>query len=147
MIIVGEYLNFVFSYLLGFAVLFQLPLIMLFINRIKPQEPKKLIKHQRWVILISFIIAAVLTPTPDPINQFIMAAPIILLYQVSVMLIWLQNRRTSNKATVSPVTKQKIAFIHPLNTDPTPTLPATKPKLTFMDITPPNPRDGQVYYR
>ncbi|MDO8335726.1 MAG: twin-arginine translocase subunit TatC [Candidatus Saccharibacteria bacterium] len=102
LIIVGEYLNFVFSYLLGFAVLFQLPLIMLFINRIKPQNPRNLMKKQRWVVLFSFIIAAVLTPTPDPVNQLIMAAPVILLYQISVGLVWLQNRRTRNKKIAEP---------------------------------------------
>lgn len=93
LITVNEYLNFVFSYVAGFALLFQLPLIMLFINRIKPQRPGSLMRIQRWVILGSFIVAAILTPTPDPVNQFIMAAPIILLYQFSVVLIWFINRK------------------------------------------------------
>lgn len=93
LITVNEYLNFVIGYVASFALLFQLPLIMLFINRIKPQKPGKLMRIQRWVILISFIVAALLTPTPDPINQTIMALPIILLYQLSVILIWFANRR------------------------------------------------------
>jgi sec-independent protein translocase protein TatC len=92
-ITVNEYLSFVTAYLAGFALLFQLPLIMLFINRIKPQRPGSLMRIQRWVILGSFIVAAILTPTPDPFNQFIMAAPIILLYQFSVVLIWFVNRK------------------------------------------------------
>jgi sec-independent protein translocase protein TatC len=49
-------------------------------------------KNQRWVILISFIIAAVLTPTPDPFNQLIMAVPLILLYQASVVLLLFINK-------------------------------------------------------
>jgi sec-independent protein translocase protein TatC len=93
LITVNEYLNFVFSYVAGFALLFQLPLVMLFINRIKPQRPGRLMRIQRWVILVSFIVAAILTPTPDPFNQFIMAAPIILLYQFSVVLVWFVNRK------------------------------------------------------
>jgi sec-independent protein translocase protein TatC len=143
LILVNEYLNFVFSYLLGFAVLFQLPLIMLFINRIKPQNPRKLMKHQRWVILLSFIVAAILTPTPDPVNQFIMAAPIILLYQVSVGLVWLQNHH-AKKTVVSPVIIKKEAFDYPLDkvtktsTILTP-VARPKPQLTFMDIVPPQP--------
>lgn len=92
-ITVNEYLSFVAAYLSGFVVLFQLPLIMLFINRIKPQQPGSLMRKQRWVILGSFIVAAVLTPTPDPFNQVIMAAPIILLYQFSIILIWFNNRK------------------------------------------------------
>lgn len=90
---VNEYLNFVSAYMAGFALLFQLPLIMLFINRIKPQRPGKLMSVERYVILASFILAAILTPTPDPINQTIMAVPIILLYQFSVLLVWLTNRK------------------------------------------------------
>ncbi len=93
LITVNEYINFVAAYLASFAILFQLPLVMLFINRIKPQQPRQLMGLQRWVVLVSFIIAAFLTPTPDPLNQLIMAVPIILLYQVSVILIWLINRR------------------------------------------------------
>jgi len=102
LITVNEYLNFVFAYVAGFALLFQLPLIMLFINRIKPQRPAGLMHIQRYVILASFIVAAALTPTPDPIDQTIMASPIILLYQFSIVLIWLTNRR-DKKIAVEPV--------------------------------------------
>jgi len=112
LITVNEYLNFVIGYIASFALLFQLPLIMLFINRIKPQRPGRLMRIQRWVILISFIVAALLTPTPDPINQAIMAMPIILLYQFSVILIWFANRRHKHKTITDPVlitpTKESI---------------------------------------
>lgn len=102
MIIVSEYLNFVFSYLVGLALLFQLPLIMLFINRVKPQKPRRLMRHQRWVILVSFVIAAIITPTPDPMNQLILAAPIVVMYQLSVGLIWAQNRRKRKNIQLAP---------------------------------------------
>lgn len=92
-IVVNDYLNFVLAYLVSFALLFQLPLLMTFINRIKPQPPRKLMSYQRWVILGSFILAAILTPTPDPLNQTLMATPMIALYQVGVTAVWLQNRR------------------------------------------------------
>ncbi len=116
LITVNEYLNFVIGYVASFALLFQLPLIMLFINRIKPQKPGKLMRIQRWVVLISFILAALLTPTPDPINQTIMALPIILLYQFSVILIWSVNLRHKKKVTavehepivVTPVTEESV---------------------------------------
>ncbi len=89
----NEYLSFVMIYLAGFAALFQLPLILLFINRLRPWRPSQLMKFQGYVILASFIIAAILTPTPDPLNQTIMAVPIIVLYEVSVGLIWIKNRK------------------------------------------------------
>lgn len=93
---VGEYLNFVFGFLVSFAGLFQLPLIILLINRLSPIKPRLLIKYQRWVILLSFVLAAILTPTPDPYNQLLMALPIILLFEISVFLVWIINKRKAS---------------------------------------------------
>lgn len=87
----SEYFSFVARYLIGFGILFQLPLIMVFINKIIRLELKKLFGFGKWVILISFIIAAILTPTPDVVNQVVMAVPIILLYLVSILIIWVVN--------------------------------------------------------
>lgn len=84
-----EYFNFTVAYLIAFALIFQLPLIFLFINKIKPLNPKKLLFGQKWVIVASLFLAAILTPTPDFINQAVMAAPIILLYQISVLMVWI----------------------------------------------------------
>jgi len=88
----NEYFSFVARYLIGFGILFQLPLIMLFINKIHRLVFKKLLGFGRWVILISFVIAAILTPTPDIVNQTIMAVPVIVLYLVSVLIILAVNR-------------------------------------------------------
>jgi sec-independent protein translocase protein TatC len=93
-----EYFNFVMLYMGGFAALFQMPLIFSFVNKVTPMSPKKLIKKQRVVILASFIIAAILTPTPDPINQVLMAAPIIGLYQTSVGVVWRDNKRDNKRS-------------------------------------------------
>ena len=92
-----EYFNFVMIYIAGFAALFQMPLLIAFINKITPLKPMMLMKKQKVIILVSFIIAAVLTPTPDPINQTLMAVPIIALYQTSIGTVWYENRRQSNK--------------------------------------------------
>lgn len=94
---VNEYFSFALAYIAGFAVLFQLPLIVLFINRINRLKPSKMIGAQRYIIVGSFIVAAMLTPTPDPINQAIMAAPMVVLYQVSIILVLLTNRRTNKR--------------------------------------------------
>lgn len=92
-----EYFNFVMIYLAGFALLFQMPLVFSFINKVKPLKPSQLLKKQRIVILVSFIIAAILTPTPDPINQALMAAPMIVLYQTSIGVVWRDNKRQPRK--------------------------------------------------
>ena len=84
LITANEYFNFVLTYIAGFAALFQVPLIVILIDKIKPMPPLKLIGSLRYVILASFIVAAVITPTPDPVNQALMAGPIILLYLCSI---------------------------------------------------------------
>lgn len=86
-----DYFSFVTKYLLGFAVLFQLPLAMLLVNKFKKLSIRKLLANFKYVFLFSFIISAILTPTPDFINQTIMALPIIVLYLISVFIIWLTS--------------------------------------------------------
>jgi sec-independent protein translocase protein TatC len=95
-----EYLHFVMIYIAGYAALFQLPLILMFINWVRPLPPKRLMKQQRWVILGSFLIAAILTPTPDPLNQAIMAGPMIALYELSLGMIWLANRKRQEQRII-----------------------------------------------
>lgn len=101
---VNEYFNFAIAYVGGFACLFQLPLVVLFINRVKPLTPRKMMSAQRYVVVGSFIIAALLTPTPDPLNQAMMAAPMIVLYQFSILMVW----RIARKRPLAP--DQQIAI-------------------------------------
>lgn len=89
---VSGYLNFVFHYLIGMALVFQFPLILLIINKVKPLKPGGLMKYQRHAIAASTVIAAVITPTTDPINMALMMVPVIALYQIGVIFIWLANR-------------------------------------------------------
>lgn len=100
----NEYFTFVMIYMAGFAALFQMPLILAFINKVTPLTPHLMMQKQRFVILGSFIVAAILTPTPDPVNQTLMAVPIIMLYQSSIGVVWHANKRTrkKRKMTYSP---------------------------------------------
>lgn len=87
-----EYLSFIKLYLTAFALIFQIPLVLLIINNITPINPQKMLKAQKYVIVASFIAAAIISPTPDALNQVLMAGPMILLYELSILLIWLQNK-------------------------------------------------------
>lgn len=89
-----DYFSFVTKYLVSFAIIFQMPLIMLTINKVSALKTSKLVGNIRYVILISFIVSAVLTPTPDLINQTIMAIPIVLLYLISVVLVVINQIKT-----------------------------------------------------
>lgn len=107
LITVNEYFNFVLTYLAGFAILFQLPLLILLINKIKPLQPKKLLGATKYIVLVSFIVSAIITPTPDPINQTVMAVPVILLYLSTVAILSIRSSlkgrtRTASTQTIQP---------------------------------------------
>jgi sec-independent protein translocase protein TatC len=87
-----DYFSFVTKYLFGFAVLFQLPLVIYILGKFVKLKPKTLLKYWKHVIVLGFVISAVLTPTPDPVNQTIMAAPIIILYFISVAILALGSK-------------------------------------------------------
>lgn len=108
LITVDSYFSFFIAYLVGYAILFQTPIIMLFINRIKPLKPSDMMKYERHLIGGAFVVAAFLTPTPDPWNQGIMAAPIIILYQVGILLVWRANRRLRKQPVVVTVVQEGI---------------------------------------
>jgi sec-independent protein translocase protein TatC len=92
LITIQSYMQFVALYLLGSALMFQLPLILLFINRIKPLKPKKLFSYERHLVVAAFIIAFIMNPTPNIIDQLLVVLPIIVTYQLGIGLVWLANR-------------------------------------------------------
>ncbi len=99
LITANEYTSFVTWYLVGSALIFQLPVVIFFIDRIRPIPPGWLKKAQRPVIAASFIIGAMLTPTPDPINQIIATLPMIALFEASALLVLLHRRRMNRLQT------------------------------------------------
>ncbi len=103
---ISEYMSFVTIYLAGSALLFQLPLILVIINRIKPLSPRRLFKAERWVIAAAFIIAMLMAPTVNIIDQLVIAGPIILAYQVGIVLIWWTNRRSHRPKHVETLLAQ-----------------------------------------
>lgn len=130
MLTADAYLSFVITYLLGAAILFQIPLLLLIINTVWPLPPKRLMGAQRYVIVGGFIIAAIVSPTPDIINQALLTMPIIGMYQLGIICVWLQNKAKRKqqliKAPNTHLAKQIVA--------PTKPVVATKTR-TFSDIT------------
>lgn len=115
MLTVESYLSFVMTYLLAGALLFQLPLIMTIINRIKPMTPRMLMSGQRHVILWSVVFAAVISPTPDAVNQLLLAVPIIVMYQVGIVIILLKNRKRADKKLKDGLLTSSVADNEPAN--------------------------------
>lgn len=82
---INEYAPLVMWLLLGFGIIFQTPLVVLFLTRVGLVGPDALARSRRVAILVVFIIAALLTP-PDPFTQIAMAIPLIGLYEFSILL-------------------------------------------------------------
>lgn len=91
---VSGYLNFVFHYLIAMAIVFQFPLVLLIVNKVKPLTPSGLNKYQRHAIAGSTVISAIITPTTDPINLGLMMIPVLGLFELGIVFIWLANRRS-----------------------------------------------------
>ena len=95
MLTADAYLNFVLLYTVGLGLLFQLPIIMMVIHWITPLKPRTLLAFERYVVAGAFVAAAFMTPTPDIVNQSIVAAPFIGMYQVGLIGIsWSHWRQT-----------------------------------------------------
>jgi len=106
-----SYLNFIIAYTIGIGIVFQLPLLLLLVHTIKPLKPGGLLRSEKWVVLVAFIIAAIITPTPDPVNQAIIAGPVVVVYQIGVIAVLLniaKSRRTQKKAQRVELVAQKL---------------------------------------
>jgi sec-independent protein translocase protein TatC len=85
MISVGAYVDFCLKFILAFGLVFELPIVIVFLTKMGIVTPKTLSKNRKYAVLISFVIAAVLTPTPDAFNQTLMAGPIMVLYEIGIV--------------------------------------------------------------
>ena len=90
---VTEYFSLALRLLIAFGVIFELPILMVFLAKIGIVDVAFLNKNRKYAILINFIIAAILTPTPDVVNQMLMGVPLLVLYEVSVLAVWLFGRK------------------------------------------------------
>lgn len=100
-----SYLSFVVAYLLGLGLLFQLPLLLVIWNWIQPFKPGGLLATQRFVLVGSFIAAAMITPTPDALNQCLIALPIVAIYQLGVVAVFFMNRRSRRQAPTTETSR------------------------------------------
>lgn len=115
MLTIDSYYSFITTYMIGAALLFQLPLVLLIINSIKPLRPSALMGYQRHVVLGAFIVAAMISPTPDMTNQALLALPVIIMYQVGIILVWLRNlTKRSNKKDRLKVDRSRTKKTSPI---------------------------------
>lgn len=86
MISINSYIDFCSKFILAFGAVFQLPLVIMVLARLGIVSVAFLTKNRKYAVLLAFVLAAVLTPTPDAFNMILMAMPILVLYEVGIIL-------------------------------------------------------------
>ena len=79
-----SYLQFLMTVMIGLALMFELPVVIFFLAQVGLVTPRFLLRHFRWAVLIIFIVAALITPTPDVFNLMLFALPTIALYLLGI---------------------------------------------------------------
>ncbi|TDF96195.1 twin-arginine translocase subunit TatC [Paenibacillus piri] len=82
---IAQYFSFMFNILIPISLLFELPIVIMFLTRLRILNPKRLSKLRRYAYLLLVIAACVITP-PDMVSAVIVSVPMILLYEFSVLL-------------------------------------------------------------
>lgn len=138
-----SYLGFVVMYLLGLAALFQLPLLLFIFDHVRPFPPGSLLSSQRFVIVGAVIAAAIITPTPDVVNQMIVAGPIIVVYQLGAIAVFMRRRaerrsaaKLVKRANLQPVAPSPAVVSEPVFDIDIPQLFATTESKTPTAVKP-----------
>jgi len=104
----NSYLNFVTNAIVTFIIVFQIPLLMVIIDRIKPIPPKKLLQAEKWVVIGGLSVSLFVPFALDITTCLLIASPIIILYNLSVVMIVMRHA-LARKKKVAPVVVEKEA--------------------------------------
>jgi sec-independent protein translocase protein TatC len=100
MIAMRDYMDLSRDMMLAFGAVFELPLLIYFLALVGLVTHRGLWKFNRWFIVLAFIIGAILTPSPDVVSQIMMATPMIVLYNLSIVLAWRVTKKREAKDAV-----------------------------------------------
>lgn len=106
MISANMYIDFVLKFSIAFGLIFELPLAITILSKMGVIDPKTLSKHRKYAVLVAFIVAAILTPTPDVFNQTLMAVPIIILFELGLISARLFGKKRVDES-VAPKTARE----------------------------------------
>jgi sec-independent protein translocase protein TatC len=102
-----RYVTFVTMFLLAFGVVFELPLVMMLLAWARIVDHVRLRKFRRYAILIEAVIAAVFTPSQDPLSMCLMLIPLIILYEFGIWLAKISTRRREKRERLAEMTEAK----------------------------------------
>jgi sec-independent protein translocase protein TatC len=83
---IDEYMSIIISVMLGSGFVFELPMISFFLTKLGILTPNFMKKYRRHAIVIIMILAAFLTPGADPVSQVVLAVPLVILYEISILI-------------------------------------------------------------
>ena len=92
MIRVGNYMSIVTRLLFWLGIVFEIPILIFLLAKLRLVNHRMLARKRRIAIILAFVLGAMITPTFDPINQTLVAVPIVLLYEAGIWLAWLARR-------------------------------------------------------
>ncbi len=92
---IDEYLSIILSIILGAGLVFELPMLSFFLSSIGILTPKFMRKYRRHSIVAIMILAAVLTPGTDPVSQLLLAIPLVILYEISILVSKIFQRKSA----------------------------------------------------
>ena len=92
----NEYLSLMMTFIFAFGLAFQLPVILLLLVRVGVLNIQQLVSFRKYAIVLAFIFAAIITP-PDPFSQISLALPVIILYEVSILISRFLSKKDKKK--------------------------------------------------
>ncbi|MCS7055763.1 MAG: twin-arginine translocase subunit TatC [Thermoflexales bacterium] len=104
-----EYIPFVAGVMFWMGVAFEMPLIIFILAKANVINANVLKRHWRWAVIVVAVLAALITPTPDPINMSIVMVPLLLLYAFSIVMAYIARRNATVPAMLDPEEKVKDA--------------------------------------
>ena len=100
---VSEYFSLTLWLLFAFGVIFEMPVLMVLLAKLGIVDAPFLRKQRKYAFLLSFVVSAILTPTPDVVNQMLMGGPMVVLYEVGILAVWLFVKTPVASKAVEPV--------------------------------------------
>lgn len=105
-IAIGSYFSFVLGFILACGLIFEMPMLSYALSRFGIVTPTFLKKYRRHAMVVLLIVAAIVTPTPDPINQLLLAGPLYILYEISIVVSRFAGRQRT-EATLEQIAEER----------------------------------------
>jgi len=90
---IGDYVNLMVNLLFWLGIVFETPVVMFMLAKLRIVTYKTFVRGRKLAVILAFILGAMITPTFDPINQSLVAIPIVMLYEIGILLARFARRR------------------------------------------------------